>query len=269
MRLSQPLLAFSTTPHEGKLGRSFSVLHLDSDQIAVRALKLAEDSDQAIIRLQELNGTNANSVTLTTSAGLTKATEVNGVETPLHPLDNQDPAPKLNFSTYQIRSLSVNLTPPTHLSPPMSTPVDLPYDFAAFTPAGTPNTGGFDDHGDAMPSEMIEDTVTSEGITFKIGPRTAGAKNGVTCRGQTINLPAGPHNRVYLLAAANGDTKGYFKVDGHATTLGIQNWTGYIGQWDNRVFQGTVSELTPVVTNVLDHLDSGWALAASDALGWF
>jgi alpha-mannosidase len=267
LRLSQPLLAFSTTAHDGKLGRSFSVLHLDSDQIAIRALKLGENSDQAIVRLQELNGTNAGSVTLATTAGLGNPAEVNGVETPLRPLPSSGSALKLDFTPYQIRSLALDLTAPAHLTAPVSTPVDLPYDLAAFTPPGTSSTGGFDDHGDTMPADMIGDTVVSEGITFKIGPRSAGAKNAVICRGQTINLPAGRHNRVYLLAAATGDTKGDFKVDGQAVTLGIQNWTGYIGQWDNRAFKGTVSELTPVVTNMLDHIDSGFI--KRDPLGWF
>jgi alpha-mannosidase len=266
LRLSQPLLAFSTAPHEGKLGRSFSVLHLDSDQIAVRALKLAENNDQAIIRLQELNGTNAG-VTLAPAAGLTKAGEVNGVETPLHPLESSDKALKLDFTSYQLRSIALNLNSPAHLAAPVSTSVDLPYDFTAFTPPGTTATGGFDDQGDTMPADMIGDTVISEGITFKIGPRAGGQKNAVTCRGQTINLPAGPHNRVYLLAAATADTKGDFKVDGRATTLGVQKWTGYIGQWDNRVFAGDVPETVPIVTNLLDHIDAGFI--KRDSLGWF
>ncbi len=267
LRLGQPLLAFSTTPHEGKLGRSFSIMHLDSDQIAVRALKLAEDRDQAILRLQELNGTNAGSVNLTTAAGLTAATEVNGVETLLHPLEKTDAAIKLDFTPYQIRSLALDLKSPAHLTPPASTPVDLPYDLTAFTPSGAPTTGGFDDQGATMPSDMIGDTVVSEGITFKIGSRSAGQKNAIACRGQTINLPSGPHNRIYLLAAATADTKGDFKVDNHAVTLGIQKWTGYIGQWDNRVFKGDVSELAYIVTNELDHIDTGYI--KRDALGWF
>lgn len=266
LRLSQPLLAFSTTPHEGKLGRSFTLLKLDSDQIAVRAVKLAENNDQTIVRLQELDGTNA-AVTLNSTVGPGTPTEVNGVETPLHPLESAGAALKLNFTAYQLRSLALNLTGPMHVAAPSSTPADLPYDLVAFTPPGVTATGGFDDQGDTMPGDMIGDTVVSEGISFKIGPRAGGQKNAVTCHGQTINLPAGPHNRVYLLAAATADTKGDFKVDGHATTLGIQKWTGYIGQWDNRVFVGDVPETVPIVTNVLDHIDAGFI--KRDSLGWF
>ena len=85
LRLGQPLLAFTTAPHAGKLGRSFSLLKTSSDNVAVRAIKLAEDSDQVIVRLQELNGTTEKSVKLST-AGVKSAAEVNGLEKTLSPL---------------------------------------------------------------------------------------------------------------------------------------------------------------------------------------
>jgi len=47
-RLGQPLLVFRTAPHAGKLGRSFSLLRLNSDDVAVRAVKLAESGDQLL-----------------------------------------------------------------------------------------------------------------------------------------------------------------------------------------------------------------------------
>ena len=90
----------------------------------------------------------------------------------------------------------------------------------------------------------------------------------VACHGQTLTLPAGPYNRLYLLAAAvQGDTTGVFAVDGRTTDLAVQNWGGYIGQWDNRVFKGTVERLTYSVTNDLDHIDAGFIKRAP--VGWF
>jgi alpha-mannosidase len=45
----------------------------------------------------------------------------------------------------------------------------------------------------------------------------------------------GQHNRVYVLAAsAEGDQKATFKVGGKKVELNIQDWGGFIGQWDNR-----------------------------------
>ena len=144
----------------------------------------------------------------------------------------------------------------------------LPYNANAFSERGAAGEGGFDKDGRAYPAEMIGNTVTSGGVNFQIGPRGKGQSNCVVCRGQTISLPAGPHNRLYLLAAsADGDTTGEFKVDDHAVMLGVQDWGGYIGQWDNRVFKGSVSELVRVVTNALDHIDAGFI--KRDSLAWY
>ncbi len=282
-RLDQPMFVFQTTAHEGKLGRTFSLLHLDSDQVAVRAVKLAEDSDEVIVRLQELDGTNAKAVTLTTAAGLSYALEVNGVETVLHPLDgfggNVPPQArsatvnqlKLDFTPYQMRSLALNLSAPAQVKPAVATPLDLPYNLNAFTAPGVSPETGFDASGRTYASDTISDSVNASGVAFKIGSREKGQSNCVICRGQTISLPPGPHNRLYFLAAAvDGDTTGDFKIDDRTATLGVQDWGGYIGQWDNRVFKGPVPELYPtgfVVTNDLDHIDAGYI--KRDSLAWY
>ena len=267
-RLDQPLMAFQTTAHEGQLGRSFSLFKLDSDQVAVRAIKLAEDGNGVIVRLQELSGTNANSVSLSDAAGISNPQEVNGVETILHPLSAAGGALKLDFTPYQIRSLALNLAAPTTAAPAASSTVQLPYNLNAFSSPGATTTAGFDNAHRTYAADTIGDTVTAGGVTFQIGSRDAGQNNCVVCRGQTISLPAGTHNRLYFLAAsADGDTTGEFKVDDHTVTVGIQDWGGYIGQWDNRVFQGAVSELVPMVNNPLDHIDAGYI--KRDKLAWY
>ena len=55
-RLNDPLIAFKTGKHSGALGKSFSLLHLNNSRIRVLALKKAEDSDEIIVRMVELDG---------------------------------------------------------------------------------------------------------------------------------------------------------------------------------------------------------------------
>jgi alpha-mannosidase len=63
-----------------QVGRQFSLLRSSSDQVMVRTVKLAEDNDQVIVRLQELNGTPARNVRVSASADLKTASQVNGLE---------------------------------------------------------------------------------------------------------------------------------------------------------------------------------------------
>src|SRR5262249_57549363 len=60
----------------------------------------------------------------------------------------------------------------------------------------------------------------------------------VTAKGQTIDLPAGNFKRLYLLAAAaNGDHKAAFNVADKPAELNIQDWTGFVGRWDTRLWK--------------------------------
>ena len=61
-RLNQPLRVFQTSRHAGSLGRVFAFARVvqpgrgEHPMVAIRALKLAEESDEVIVRLQELYG---------------------------------------------------------------------------------------------------------------------------------------------------------------------------------------------------------------------
>jgi alpha-mannosidase len=82
-------------------------------------------------------------------------------------------------------------------------------------------------------------------VQFQLGPAKTGTANAVTAKGQTINLPAGKYNRVYVLAAADGDQRATFKVGDRAADLNVQNWTGFIGQWDDRMWEATETVVQP------------------------
>jgi alpha-mannosidase len=268
VRLSQPLKAFRTVPHPGKLDRSFSLLRMSSDQVAVRTVKLAEESDKVVVRLQELHGSAVRDVELQTVKGMNAVTEINGVEQVLQPLLGSSKKVMLDFKPYQIRSIACDLTTPLVLNPPTSMPVELPYNLDVFSFNEAKSDGACDEQGATIPAEMIGDTVVSEGITFRIGPRENGKQNAVSCEGQKLTLPHGNFNQVYLLAmAVYGDTEGDFALDDRTVTLRIQDWSGFIGGWYTPVFQGNVEQLTYSIKNPLERIDAGFI--KRDPLAWF
>lgn len=235
-RLNNPLIAFVSSKHEGTLGREFSLLKMSNPRVRVLALKKAEERDEIIVRLVELDGRPKTDVRISFNAPLTAAREVNGQEQLIGPGTLEDGTLVTSFSAYQPRTFAVRLAAPqTKSAAEHSVPVALHYDLATASNDGTKSSGGFDGKGNALPAEMLPAEITFNGVDFHFAPAKTGVPNAVAAKGQTINLPAGSNNRLYLLAASyDGDQRATFKVGDKNVELNIEDWSGFIGQWDDR-----------------------------------
>ena len=267
-RLNQPLMTFQTPSHAGALGRTLSLAAISTPQVEISALKKAEDSGEVIIRLRELRGKPAAGVQVKMAAPILSAREVNGQEAPLGPATVKNGVLTTDMGGFGLRAFALKLgRPPARTAPVQSRPVVLPYDIDAVSFTRAPADGGFDAAGRTLPGEALPATVNADGIVFKIGPTADGAKNALSCRGQTIALPAG-QSRVYLLAASSdGDIPARFTVGGRSYAATVQDWGGFIGQWDNRLWQGDVPELTYDWHNEFGGLTPGYVKPAEVA--WF
>ena len=253
-RLNDPLTAFYTSAHTGPLGKSFSLMHLSNPRIRVLALKKAEGSDQVIVRLVELDGKPAPDVRVTFAGPITGAQEMDAQERPIGPANVEGGSLVTSFSAYQPRTFAVQLSQaPAKLSSIESHSVPLQYDTSVTSNDDTHvQGGGFDGNGNAIPAEMLPSSISFHGAQFNLGPAKTGTPNAVTAHGQTIQLPAGDYDRVYVLAAsASGDQKAIFRIGSREVPLTIQEWTGYIGQWDTRVWKV--------------HDDRNWDISANHA----
>ncbi|MGP8251582.1 MAG: alpha-mannosidase [Terracidiphilus sp.] len=243
-RLNAPLIPFETTRHSGALGKTFSLLKVSNPRIRVLALKKAEESDEIIVRLVELDGKPQNDVRISFAAPITAAREVNGQEQPVASATVNDGVLVTSFGAYQPRTFAMKLRPASTRVPGVrSAPVDLPYDLAAATNSRDRSSTGFDGKGDALPAEMLPARIAFNGVEFHLADAKTGVPDALVPRGQTIQLPAGHYNRVYLLAAAtDGDQKGVFQAGAATAELNIENWGGFIGQWDDRIWSSSDSE---------------------------
>lgn len=235
-RLNAPLIAFQTSKHAGALGRVLSLLKVSNPRIRVLALKKAEQGDEIILRLVELDGKPQRDVRVSFAAAVVAAREVNGQEQRVGPATLTDGALVTSFMAYQPRTFAVRLSGPrTTVAAAHSTPLTLQYDIATASNDGTQSHGGFDGKGNALPAEMLPAEIVFDGVQFRLAPAKTGAPNAVAAKGQTIDLPVGHYNRVYVLAAsADGDQKAEFQVGSKKVELNIQDWGGFIGQWDDR-----------------------------------
>ncbi len=267
-RLNQPLIPFQVEAHGGPLGKTFGLLNVDTPQVDVRALKQAEHGDRTIIRLQELWGRSANNVAISFRDGLTEAYEVDGQERRIGDAQIRDGRLLTDLTPYSPRSFAVRLgKPPVSLKPPSNTPVALDFDLAIASSDGDRSVGGLDDQGRSIPAEMLPSHITSEGILFKLGPAGGGQAQALSCRGQQIDLPGGAHDRLYLLAAASEDTVGRFLIDGRPHDVSVQEWTGFVGQYDNRRWDREFDDIDYRCAGRVVGLETGFI--KRDPIAWF
>ena len=243
-RLNQPLMAFRARPHPGALGRTFSLLTVDAPpgQVAVRAIKKAEDSPEIVVRVQEMFGQRADRVTLGWPGAAVAAREINAAEEPVGPAAVTGGRLSFALARYQPRTFAVTLAPaPGRIGPPVSLPVELPYDLDGVSSDSDRQDGDFDGRGHTIPAELFPPSLERGGLTFRLGPGDAGARNVLVPSGQRFVLPPGGHDRLYLLVTAvGGDETGTIRMERArgkpvSATFTVPEWVGAIGQWDSRL----------------------------------
>jgi len=246
-RLNQPLMAFESAKHPGQFGRRFSILRVNNSRVRVLALKKAEDSDELIVRIVELDGRAAPDVRLAFAAPVIAAREVNGQEQPVGKASIVKGELATSLGRYQPRTFALKLAQPSvRLTAPQSTPIALSYDLAVSDRDGERMKGGFDGEGFALPAEMLPRELAYGAIVFQLAP--GDKANAFVPRGQSIPVPAGVRRLYVLAASATGDPMVTFHTGMDTLFLTIPNWTGFIGQWDDRQWKQTEVVVPPRAT---------------------
>src|ERR1022692_2698227 len=202
----------------------------------------------------EMDGRPQENVVVKVAGAIQAAREVNGQELPVpgNPTISNG-ALVTNFTGYQPRTFALKIAPSTaKAAADTDKPVTLTYDLAVSSNDDTKTTGGFYGKGNAIPAEMLPASIDFGPVTFKLAPAGTGKANALVAKGQTLQLPGGSFNRVYVLAASSdGDRKATFKAGDKSVDLTIEDWGGFVGQWDTRIW------------NIPAH---DWAISANHAV---
>ena len=100
---------------------------------------------------------------------------------------------------------------------------------------GDRRAGAMDAEGRSFPAELLPRRLVSAGVAFALAGDDG--DNAVRARGQRLDLPAGDWERVELLAAATDDVAAArFAVGDEPQAIGVQSWTGFVGQFDDRIW---------------------------------
>ena len=244
-RLNDPIRAFTTTAHAGQLGKQISLLRISDPRVRVFALKKSELSDELVLRLVELDGKPKTDVRVNFAAPVTAVREINAQELPIEGAAGgavAGGALTTSLKGFEPKTFAIKLGSAPAAAPAIaSQPVTLSYDTAIATGDDTSTpSGGFDGKGRAYPAEMLPKQLSLDGVSFTMPAAATGSMNALTAKGQTINLPAGSYDRVFVLAASrDGDQAANFTVGNQSTNVNVEDWGGYLGQWDTRLWKST------------------------------
>ena len=204
--LNQPLIAFVAPKHTGTLGRRVAFVSLNTEKVAVKVVKKAEDTDELIVRVYEWTGEDQENVRLSFPAPIISAREENGIEEELGEVLTEDSAIVFNIGHYQPKTFAIRLE---------SFPIEGEVERGSWSSV---NVGynldmmSYDDargaavstYTYAYPAELIPDTLFADGIGFVMGPRIGNAKNVLRLSvAKTLTLDRQPgENKLYLLLAS-------------------------------------------------------------------
>jgi alpha-mannosidase len=229
-RLNSPLRAFVVDKHQGDLGKSFSFVSSDNDQIVVRALKQAEVSDEYVIRVYEMGGKQMQKARLTFAGDIAKAVEADGTERTLKSASFNGHSLDVEVNPFGVRTYKVTLVKQSP-SAVDSEVLPLPFDrhcfsFNAFTTAAN-FEGGYSYAAELLPAEGI----TYRDIPFRFGERDTA--NGLSCKGNVLNWTSDKDYRhLHLLVASDlNDRTAEFTVGKNKQSFDIPFYSGFIGQW--------------------------------------
>ncbi|MDR3250301.1 MAG: alpha-mannosidase [Tannerella sp.] len=229
---NQPLLSFIAPKHAGQLGRSFSLAKTNKPQVAIKAIKKAEDGNSYVVRINEIYGENYADASVEFASAVISAKELNGIEEEIGDVKTVDNRIVFSGKAFQPRTFSVKLKDKALLDVPGNKFVELKYNAVAFTSEEFNKTGNFDRRGNSLPTEQIPELITSDGIQFKISNDPA-VFDYQRANGDTIMLPEGHgSNKLYLLVtSAVGDRSATFRVDNREYQANIPFYSDFFGQW--------------------------------------
>jgi alpha-mannosidase len=237
-QFNQRLLAFQADRHSGRLGRTMSLIEIDSAAVAVRAMKRAEEGQEIVLRLQESAGEQTRA-TIVVGEAIGSAREIDGCEKDLGGAQVEDGGLHTGFRPFEPKSFALRLTPPAIRVPPLQTsPVALEYDIEALSFHSRQRVCNFDGQGHSIPGELFPSDLMSGEIPFRLARSAPDCAHCVSCRGQELSLPVTDSNVLFLLATAAGshDISAAFRTGSRAVNLKVHSWERPIGAWRQQRF---------------------------------
>ncbi len=229
---TQPLVATVTDIHSGIYKSEYSFGEVSTNDIIIRAIKKAENSEEIVVRLNEGTKNEVKDFTLTLGNGIESAREIYASEEAKGEATVVDGKLVTSFKPYEIKSFALKLKDNENSSSPVkSTAVELDFNKSIITKQG--ETADFTY---TLPYEILPESFTYSGIDYKINKD---GKNALICNNQEISLPENTKQVSLLIASLKGDKNALFKTDEKEIKKFIPSMFERIARWDLYDFKET------------------------------
>ena len=228
--IPRPLTVFAPNRHKGALGTRFSLLSCSDDGVVLRAVKKAQDSDEIIVRVNEIAGKKHDRVTLRFFKPIAAAREIYASEEPLGAVTPEDGALTFDLDAFDVRSFALRFES-APAQPVKHKPAALAMNTFALTKNDSRDSVCLPNLDWSLPAELLPESVQSGGLPFEL-QTDPGRPNALLCNGQTVDVPAGAKAFCFLGCALGGDKDYTFFVDGSEVPVRVQDIRDPIGRWD-------------------------------------
>lgn len=229
----QPLTAFVVSKHSGELGNEFSFGELKNEDVILRAMKMAENSDEVVVRFNEGSNTAQTAVHFALGDTIESAREVYASEEVIGTANVVNGELVFDIEPYDVKSFALTLKRPSVMgTPEKQIPIPVQYNIRSATSNNSTGDGVIGSKPFSIPKDLFPEKICSRGITYQMGGVTKGTKNALIGDGQSLNVPDGFNAVSLLCGSLNGDKNFDFAIGATGIRLKIHEIDQPIGGWD-------------------------------------
>ncbi|MBR3149576.1 MAG: alpha-mannosidase [Eubacterium sp.] len=226
------LTAFQTSSRrEGALKSSFSALKISSAGVLLRAFKLAEDGNGIIVRFNEGCGKARKGVMVNMPFEIIEAVETDGQENTIGDAKVTDGALTFDIKAFGLKTFKLKVKTEPNKATEKFKKLELEYNTQGITKDSSKVNVILQGSGCSLPNELLSESVTVNGITFKL-PNADMEKNLFVMREQQLEIPKGM-TKLYMLAASTiADRDITILADNKERKLTVHAMCEPVGLWD-------------------------------------
>lgn len=231
-RFNQKIRSFTITNEESsQTKQEVSLFKVSNKQLGILAVKKPEDMDGVLIRLYERYGEEVEAE-LEFSFDILEVNQVNGLEEHLNTVPYNGNKFTIKMGANAIHSYIVKLKSMPKPQNTSQAQIQLDYDSRMVGYQGGVQA--------LFPAEITPKTIKSGTISYQIAKDAK--ENSMQCNSQKISLSNG-YNTLSILVGSKEESSALFEfVDAEEKVLAaeqhqISPFTGFIGQWDTRLWK--------------------------------